>query len=244
MFHHRELSPPKFVQATDENPTSRPSVARRAGYVLVNLWLCYHLFAIIICPASVAPAAPIVRSGWTLASRYLQALYLNHGFHFFAPDPGGSTLVRYTVELTDGTTRGDQIPNRKIWPRLLYHRHFMLTEFLGNGPEEFKPYVERALARNLCRTTGAQRVSLFLVSHDTISIEGILAGKSINDSASYSEIELGSYSRQDLAEAYQPPVLAPAPDPADNSAPAAPESDDDDAVVTHEFVDTENPRSN
>jgi len=40
-----------------------------------------------------------------------------------------------------------------------------LTEFLGNGPEELQPLVERAFARNLCRATGATRVSLVNVLH-------------------------------------------------------------------------------
>ena len=33
---------------------------------------------------------------------YLEAAYLDHGYAFFAPDPGPSHLVRYELEFDDG----------------------------------------------------------------------------------------------------------------------------------------------
>jgi hypothetical protein len=204
-------SPPDMHPITNP-PPSACQVRWRKWLVAIalNVWLCYHLFAIIICPASVAPATPIVQAGWSLASGYLQLLYLNHGFHFFAPDPTGSSLIRCELEFPDKTTRTVQYPNRNIWPRLLYHRHFMLTEFLGNGPTELRPYVERAMARQLCRATGAESANLFLLYHDTASVTDILAGKTLNEPASFTEEFLGSYLAADLSKPYQPPLEVPA----------------------------------
>ncbi|MFO0918189.1 MAG: hypothetical protein U0872_07735 [Planctomycetaceae bacterium] len=179
------------------------------GFGVVNLWLGWHLFAIIVCPASASPASPLAQAGWSLAAPYLQALYLNHGFRFFAPEPAGSTLVDYELEFPDGSKQTGRIPDRAVGPRLLYHRYFMLTEFLGNGPEDLRPLLERAFARNLCRETGASRVSLTKVFHDTPSVASILAGKALNDDANFLREPLGSYSPQELAAPYQPPTIAP-----------------------------------
>ena len=131
---------------SDSAPQSRPWEAlpkwpRR----LVTVWLVFHLVAIVSAPASVAPASDLARATWSVCSPYLQVLYLNHGYHFFAPDPGESTLLSYTAEKADGTTIHGAIPHPEIWPRLLYHRHFMLTESLGfvaSVSESLQPPVE------------------------------------------------------------------------------------------------------
>lgn len=62
-----------------------------------------------------------------------QVLYLDHGYRFFAPNPGPSHILKYEIGLANGETVVGQIPDRdKHWPRLLYHRWFMLSEFLFN----------------------------------------------------------------------------------------------------------------
>lgn len=104
-----------------------PKWPRRA----ITCWLVFHLIAIVSAPASVAPASELSRSIWGICRPYLQALYLNHGYHFFAPDPGESTLLTFQVERADGSVVQDTIPRPEIWPRLMYHRHFMLTESLA-----------------------------------------------------------------------------------------------------------------
>jgi hypothetical protein len=170
----------------------------RLGFLLVNVWLVFHLFAIIICPASVEPSSPLIQKAFAIVAPYLHFLYLDHGFHFFAPDPGASTLVAYTLEFADGTTKTGRFPDRSISPRLLYHRYFMLTEFLGNGPEELQPLIERAFARNLCRTTGAVRVTLTKILHHTASVEDVRDGLTLNDPRFYKETVLGSYTKEEL----------------------------------------------
>jgi hypothetical protein len=100
---------------------------------------------------------------WRSFRPYLQLLYLNHGYKYFAPEPGPSTLLAYTMEFADASSRQETIPNRDIHPRLLYHRHFMLTEFLNFGPDDW----HRSYARHLCRTYGAEKVTLSLPRIDT-----------------------------------------------------------------------------
>jgi hypothetical protein len=90
---------------------------------------------------------------------YGEFMYLDHGYAFFAPEPGPSHLIRATVvppggqSLEQGSEQGSEqgaaqkeaapsvegdagvvrfFPDRvDQWPRLLYHRHFMLAEFLN-----------------------------------------------------------------------------------------------------------------
>ena len=76
---------------------------------------------------------------------YLQILYLNHGYQFFAPEPGESTLLAFEAERDDGTVVRGRIPDRTTWPRLLYHRHFMLTEHMSDAPRRAPAVVARFL---------------------------------------------------------------------------------------------------
>lgn len=178
---------------------------RRKAFYLLNLWLAFHLFAIIICPASVEPSSAIVRTGFRLISPYSYLLYLDHGFHYFVPDPGASTLVDYSAELPDGSIKTGRIPSRTTFPRLLYHRYFMLSEFLGNGPEELTPLVERALARQICKETGATKVSLKKIVHQIAREESIVRGMTLGDASLFTETDLGTYTTEQLSLPYEPP---------------------------------------
>ncbi len=176
----------------------RRSMRQKVGFALVNVWLVYHLFAIVIAPASVAPSSRMEQAGWEMASPYLQLMYLNHGFHFFSPEPGGSTLVSYVLEFEDGTTQSGQFPNKQIWPRLLYHRHFMLSEFLGAQSPERQQVLVRSYAKNLCREHGAKKVTVSRVMHDLAPMERLRAGGSLDDSSSFEEEPLGTFSCDEL----------------------------------------------
>lgn len=64
---------------------------------------------------------------------YSQFAYLDHGYAFFAPDPGPSHLFQAAITRRDGKRVEEKFPDlTKQWPRLLYHRHFMLAEFLND----------------------------------------------------------------------------------------------------------------
>lgn len=168
------------------------------GIVLVNLWLGYHLFCVVISPASVGPASELEYAGWRIAAPYLQTLNLNHGYHFFAPDPAGSSIVSYVLEFPDGRTEAGRFPNREIFPRLLYHRHFMLSEFLGGADPGRQKSIRQAYARNLCKRTGASKVTLSLVLHSLATRDQVLAGVKLDDPSSYSEEPLGTFAVNEL----------------------------------------------
>jgi hypothetical protein len=187
------------------DPVTRPRwmrrIARPLGFVLLNLWLVYHLAGIIIAPWSVPPTSRLVQNAWRVVGPYVQVLYLNHGYHYFAPEPGVSTLVGYVLEMPDGRVETGRIPNRGIRPRLLYHRHFMLTEMLGSGDAlapSVKSELVRSMARALCRQSGARRVTLSQVTHRLPSMEFIRAGGALDDPRSYTEEPLGTFSCDEL----------------------------------------------
>jgi len=179
--------------------TSQPrSLAKRVGMILVNCWLIYHLFAIVIAPASVGPSSDLEYSGWRVAAPYLQTFNLNHGYHYFAPDPEGSSLVSYLLEFPDGRSEAGRFPNREIFPRLLYHRHFMLSEYLGGSDPNLRQSICKAYARNLCNRTGASKVTLSLITHALPSRDLILDGAKLDAPESYTEEPLGTFSANDF----------------------------------------------
>lgn len=179
--------------ADADHPSLSRTLPRRAGLLLVNLWLVYHLAAVIAAPASVAPSSQLARSAWEWFEPYLQALYLNHGYHFFAPEPAESTLVAWTAQRQDGTEVRGRIPNFDIKPRLLYHRHFMLTEFLNFVPDDLRESWHRMYARHVCRKFEAEQVSLSRVTHFLPSMEMVREGTTLANPESYAEQPLGTF---------------------------------------------------
>ena len=103
----------------------------------VSALLILHLTAVFVSPfafissspGTVSPVATAV-SDWFRP--YVELTYLNHGYAFFAPNPGPSHLVRYELKHEDNRVVGaGTFPSlSRHWPRLLYHRHFMLSEQL------------------------------------------------------------------------------------------------------------------
>lgn len=91
---------------------------------------------------------------------YGQFFYLDRGYAFFAPDPGPSHLMRAEIgrvgdpvsekpatEIAAVLPTEDTrlYPNlNEQWPRLLYHRHFMLAEFLNDS---YQPQLPADAAR-------------------------------------------------------------------------------------------------
>lgn len=106
------------------------------GRAVLSVLLFLHLLAVVGEPLRMfsqgrqpaSPDAQIVRRG---LGPYIDFLYLHHGYFFFAPNPGPSHLMDIRLSDADGSVRHLRLPNHRAqWPRLLYHRHFMLSEFL------------------------------------------------------------------------------------------------------------------
>ncbi|MFO0892598.1 MAG: hypothetical protein U0790_26080 [Isosphaeraceae bacterium] len=159
----------------------------------VSAWLAFHLAAIIIAPAAVGPSSELVHSAWDLFQPYIQILYLNHGYHFFAPEPQESTLVAYEAERPDGTVVRGRLPDRATTPRLLYHRYFMLTEHMNDAPEELAGLWHRSYAEQIGRETGASEVRLIKQTHLLSSMERIREGGRLDDPESFEDEPLGDF---------------------------------------------------
>jgi hypothetical protein len=170
---------------------------RRSGRGLwrwaLNGWLVVHLAAIIIAPASVSPSSELARSAWDLVQPYVEILYLNHGNQFFAPEPGESTLLAFEAERDDGTVVRGRIPDRATWPRLLYHRHFMLTEHMRDAPDELRALWHESYARHIGSRFGARRVRLTQLTHLLPTMERVRDGGRLDDPDSYEEQPLGVF---------------------------------------------------
>jgi hypothetical protein len=125
----RPSPPPQREPGTASAKRGRlPLVAR----ITISVVLVWHLTAVFLAPLSVPPSSALVAaiSQQPPMQWYSDALYLNHGYGFFAPDPPPAHQIRY--ELLDGSgevvERGE-FPNYKEQrPRLLYHRYFMLAD--------------------------------------------------------------------------------------------------------------------
>ena len=172
--------------------------------IVISCLLLLHLSAIVIAPLSVAPASMLMNRCWTVFRPYLQAAYLNHGYHFFAPEPGPSHLVRYELELPYGVKQTGFFPDRaQHRPRLIYHRHFMLSEFLNTlaadeANKELLQAVTRSYATRLLTEHRAERVTLHLRRHYIRSPRQFLRNVRVDDPSLYAERPLGTFSEDQL----------------------------------------------
>jgi hypothetical protein len=151
--------PRSFAAGHSGLPEQVPSVheshggqAKRLGpwiKALVSGLILLHLAAMFVAPFQFASTVGGSSSPFADALRlclrpYIEALYLNHGYFFFAPNPGPNHLIEYRVEHADGRepTIG-RIPDLKTErPRLLYHRHFMVAEAFNNAYAPPEPLPE------------------------------------------------------------------------------------------------------
>lgn len=131
-----------------------------------------------------------------MCSGYLELLFLNHGYHFFAPDPSGATLLSFEATAPDGRSEWGRIPDRKLFPRLRYHRHFLLTETMGltlQARPDLKPLITRTYASEIARQTGAAEVVVSQVQHDLSTPAQVRSGRRIDDPITYNELWLGEF---------------------------------------------------
>jgi hypothetical protein len=138
---------------------------------MVSLLLVWHLAAVFLAPMSVPPSSQLVAyvAQQTFMQWYLDALYLNHGYFFFAPNAGGGHLIYYDVYDQQGNAiKQAKFPDWDLqWPRLWYHRHFMLAEQAGSpgdDPERQRRSLE-AYARQLLRQFNGESIRVRWVEH-------------------------------------------------------------------------------
>ena len=217
---------------------SRKSGAAGQGGAGLSLWLrlllslvfAWHLFAVFISPLSVRPsselvgrlAQPIQFEDWPIylgVQWYTDPLYLNHGYHFFAPDPPINQLIRYVVlDESGGVVADGEFPNtEQQWPRLYYHRHMMLADQSplvapGASPEASMELALRAYARYLLRRHEGVEARLDCVRHDVLIPFEVLEGVDPNDPSKFSRVASVTEYRSQLDQPLLPkPTAEPLP---------------------------------
>ena len=186
---------------------------------IVSVLVLLHLFAIFAAPCASPPPSSYAWN-WLagrvdgqdgLITPYLRAGYLNHGYRFFAPNPGPSHLVRYEIDLKSGGQIDGKFPDAdEQFPRLLYHRFFMVSETAFNLAEpvfqqptpgsiseleqtEFDKQkaaadsLAQSIARRLAQDYDAKNIRLFLVTHEIPFPNDVLAGQKLDDPALFRE---------------------------------------------------------
>lgn len=165
----RVSSPASSPSLSSQNAAMEPQERIHGKWQYIALALiALHLLAVFAEPlrffsrsdVQVAPNAELVRN---FVRPYSQFLFLDHGYFFFAPNPGPGHLIRIlnspepvptleddrrltplaeakTLELSG--SKIVQLPDRNVHtPRLLYHRYLMLSEFYYSSfvPPEIHP---------------------------------------------------------------------------------------------------------
>jgi hypothetical protein len=182
--------------------------------LLASAAIAFHLLAVFIGAwVGSPPTSPLAEELARPFRPYIALADLNHGYRFFAPNPGPSHLLRYRLIFDDGSTQDGYFPNRnQHWPRLLYHRYFMLSENLnavfpqqqadgGSAPPEQAMAGFRALGRSyaahILRTSQAKKIAWELVRHYQASPDEVLAGRTLVDDSYYVPVGSGSLSREE-----------------------------------------------
>jgi hypothetical protein len=90
------------------------AVCRLVVSVLIVIHFVGILTAVTSVPPPGAPAPWLTTQLWTRFYRpYLQFVYLNNAYHFYAPEPGAATLLWFHIEYADGSSRWLKVPDRK-----------------------------------------------------------------------------------------------------------------------------------
>ena len=211
---------------TTADGTTAPPWFRRG----VSLLILFHLATLFVAPMAFSTSvgsdgpSPLAEDvmAWFQSYSHIDLAYLNHGYYFFAPDPGPNHLVEYQLTFADGNAEPSddadvderrpevhRFPDReRHWPRLLYHRHFMLSEWLHNryvppSPPDVRSgdpaalddwkhhrdlYVQtwESYREHLRNESGATTVTLSRVEHrPPLVMEVVQGGMGLNDPALY-----------------------------------------------------------
>jgi len=202
---------PRLSAVKPEHSSTSPW--SRTARITVSLLIVWHLAAVLIGPLSV-PQSIHGSAAIPAFLPYHRIFNVGHAYKFFAPDPGPSHLIEYDLVRSDGSHITGKLPDRNVhWPRLLYHRHFMLTEFVGNMPPDMTVDLAgreweqlpistmqrtrvNGYAQHLLHKHDAVRATLTLVQHGMPSMEQIVQERApLSDERSYRRRPLGVYER-------------------------------------------------
>ncbi len=131
------------------NSKQKPNAT--AGYpwsaaqrLVASLLIAAYLGIVISGPTTNSISSDLTNAIGQTMEPVHQAMHLGHGYRYFGHNPGQSHLLRFEVGMPDRSIVSGQLPDRdEHWPRLLYHRWFMLSETVFNqysgslDPESF-----------------------------------------------------------------------------------------------------------
>lgn len=202
-FERDPPGPPSQRRAPGERIRHLSAPARLLFSVLI-LW---HVTAVFLAPLSVPPSSQLVAeiTQQPPMQWYLDVLFINHGYQFFAPDPGAGHLIDYEVVDDLGNRIQGRFPDlRDQWPRLRYHRYFMLAEQAELPvPDEkirnewLRKYLN-AYAHQLIREYDGQSARVRRVIHFPLYRDDALNGMKLDDERTYeTQVEV-TQTRRDL----------------------------------------------
>ena len=196
----------------EDFPAGTPTTGKRWSLpmrLIASALISFQVMAIFWPPFTFASRAengsssPFADGVMSWFRPYVSFMFLDHGYFFFAPNPGPSHLVQYKVEFADGRKPVEGVfPNlQEEQPRLLYHRHFMLSEFLNNlAIDESRPELFRAVtlsySEHLRHQHQAAEVTLHLRRHYLPSPQHVSSGKRLDAIELFAERPLGSNSAE------------------------------------------------
>lgn len=179
---------------------------------VISLGILFHLVAVVLPPLayqSDGPAgiSPVIQAATTPVRPYGEFLHLNRGYAFFAPDPGPSHLFQI-ARLDEENFPFEEWMYPSLdhqWPRLAYHRHFMLAEYLNrihrpvDLPEGLDPsiivdlkaerrryeYVRRSMIEKMRKELSHDNIALRRIEHALLLPQDYSSGIPINDRRTY-----------------------------------------------------------
>jgi hypothetical protein len=184
------------------DPARWPAALR----TVVSLGLLGYFAAVIVPPlAGPPPASELAVAALEPLRPLVGGLFLGHGYRFFAPNPGPGHSIQWTMQLADGSALTGSIPDPDAdWPRLLYHRRFMISEKIAavvpppDAPDEvrqrsrgdWQPLVKDVAGQLLSRHGGSQ-VTLHMTEHYLPTPEEVIRGEQGEDVVT----PLGTYAK-------------------------------------------------
>lgn len=187
------------TQQPETESAHSPRPWHPAWKAFATLLLSFHLLSMVIASYCAGPASQLAYGLYRYCGPYAQAVYVNHGYRFFSPEPGAGNLVEFDALLEDGTRRTEMMPNRGPggqWPRVFYHRHFMLTEFLAAAserPQQLELTTVTYASQYLREHPEVAEVTLVWVVHTLPPPEFILAGGDLQHESNYLRETLGTF---------------------------------------------------
>lgn len=228
---------PRPATPTREGGSRRGGLPGPIVRVVLSLIIVWHFTGVFLAALSIPASSPLVMNvaqtgSWKWPMQwYLDALYMNQGHSFFAPDVGPGHILRYELFDRDNKliTQGTLPDKKEHWPRLLYHRHMMLadqSDVPANDQMDAKRMYLEAYARHLLRPNRrAQTVRVQLYAHYPLPSFYAAEGRAVGYQHLMQEMNQGGQSHKIDEQGYElvgegvqrrsdlPPEPDPPPEP-------------------------------